>query len=83
MENLASTGIRSPDSPGRSVSLYRLRVSRPDVSRVNFNIIINLTTPLGGVFPNNWPRAAGKLHKPKVTEIYLTSTTLAEMVASN
>ena len=28
-ENLAPTGIRSPDHPGRSESLYRLRYPRP------------------------------------------------------
>ena len=28
-ENLASTGIRSPDRPARSESLYRLRYSGP------------------------------------------------------
>ena len=33
-ENLASTGIRSPDRPARSESLYRLRYSGPDVTLI-------------------------------------------------
>jgi hypothetical protein len=49
-ENLAPTGIRSPDRPARSQSLYRLRYSAPkdnvlgeNIERVKENIEALLT----------------------------------------
>jgi hypothetical protein len=43
IENLARTGIRSPDRPARSESLYRLRYPGPHIPflRVLFNDAVN------------------------------------------
>ena len=40
-ENLASTGIRSPDRPSRSESLYRLRYPGPCVCVTNLEFLIS------------------------------------------
>jgi hypothetical protein len=42
-ENLASTGVRSPDRPVRSESLYRLSYRGPPVTVMN---ILNLGNPV-------------------------------------
>jgi hypothetical protein len=43
-ENLAPTGIRSPNRPARTESLYRLRYPGPQILCTNFNLFIN--TPI-------------------------------------
>ena len=53
-EILASTGIRSPDRPARSKSLYRLRYPGPLVllSERDFNILGFKSIQILGVFPD-------------------------------
>ena len=48
-ENLALTGIRSPDLPGRSESLYRLRCPGPFINKVWKIIRQDVSFQLGGL----------------------------------
>jgi hypothetical protein len=62
-ENLAPTGIRSPDRPAHSESLYRLSYPDPPMDNTNVAIII-ITTPY--CWSLDWsPDPTGRLFSPQ------------------